>query len=169
MVRLGPRLERRSIPAGGIASNLDPENLNKTCADCPGHELIAHDDGISERFSMGWTRAGGGPSETTHNYFHRGVYYFAYFYPSNATFMNVNGQDLGQIIDYGVKWNRVWYLAALLSPAPDKQKGGVDYVDGGRLSNHDLQPLHTRTGGGKMDTIELDPYGDLKGCSQQSF
>jgi hypothetical protein len=42
--------------------------------------------------------AGGGPNAVQHNLFHKNAY-FTYWYPHNETFVSVDGNDLGQMID----------------------------------------------------------------------
>ena len=63
--------------------------------DCPRHEPAR--DGTPERFTMGWTRAGGGPGQQVHNLYHKDAH-FAYFFPETDTFANAQGHDLGKTI-----------------------------------------------------------------------
>jgi BNR repeat-containing family member len=88
---------RVAIDSLGLPVNGDPQNLNEVYSGCPRHEPAT--EYYQERFSMGWTIAGGGPGQVAHNFYHKNAH-FAYFYPGKDTFAAVDGTDLGDFIDY---------------------------------------------------------------------
>ena len=103
-------------------ANQDPTNLNEIYADCPRLEPAS--DNIPERFSMGWTKAGGGFNTIEHNGYHKDAH-FAYFYPDNGTFTNVQGEDLGNFIDYDEMKTTIVFDSGPLDP---NNKRIVDYT-----------------------------------------
>ncbi|CAB9519933.1 Glycosyl transferase family 2 [Seminavis robusta] len=88
---------RSAVDTGGLQVNGDLMNLNEIYADCPRYEPAQA--GLPERFAMGWTLAGGGPTKHEHNFYHKNAY-FAYFYPATDDFVSASGANLGSAIEY---------------------------------------------------------------------
>lgn len=87
-----------AVDSGGLQKNKDPFNVNEVYNDCPRHEPPRPGES-DERFLFGWTNAGGGPNSTTHNLFHKDVF-FAHFHPASLSFTNAAGKDLGAFVGF---------------------------------------------------------------------